>query len=174
MVLALDASISSTGYSVIKEDSRELMEFGKIVTNNKKNTEDERIMIITLKIVELIKLYGVNKVIMESQFAGKNIKTSMQLSRLRGAIMFACKTNGCEIEYMTPGEIRKELMNNGSAKKEEVADFVREMFSEDKRVQALGEFNDRQCKAKNSDIYDAISIGVAFINKRVKWVECNE
>lgn len=168
MILALDASISSTGYSVIERDTGRLLEFDKITTSNKKNTEDERIMIITLKVVELIKDYGVTKVVMESQFVGKNIKTSMQLSRLRGALMYACKLNNCEIDYLTPGEIRKELMGNGSAKKEEVADFIKIMFTADERVQALGEFNDRQCKAKNSDIYDAISIGVAFINLKNK------
>ena len=67
-----------------------------------------------------------------------------------------------------PSEWKKAIVGKGNATKEEVADYIRYIaYPHDSRVVELGEFNDRQCKAKNSDMYDAISIGLAH-NKKVK------
>ena len=161
MVLALDASISSTGYSIIRKDNS-LFEFGKITTNSKKQSEEERIFTIANDIKSMIEQHAIDTVVIEDQFLGRNAKTAMQLSRLRGAIIFVCKLCNAKLIYLMPSVIRKNLMNNGSASKEEVAEFIRNYYLHDLDVQALGEFNDRQCKAKNSDIYDAISIALAY------------
>lgn len=167
MVLALDASISSTGYAIL-DDSNILIEFDKITTKPKEE-EGDRIFKITIKIKNMIEHHKIDTVILEDQFLGRNVKTAMQLSRLRGAIMFVCKLCNANLIFLMPSEVRKFLMNNGSASKEEVADFVKHFYTSNKDVQALGDFNDRQCKAKNSDIYDAISIGLAY-NKKNKEV----
>lgn len=171
MVLALDASISSTGFAVVDYDNT-LLDCGKITTKKNKKVDndiddDNRIVIIANAISELFKKYNMKEVSMENQFVRNNIKTAMQLSRLRGALMMICKLNGATLYYPTPSQIRSDLMNNGSATKEEVAEYVRLFYINNSMVQALGEFNDRQCKDKNSDIYDAISIGLAY-NKTVK------
>lgn len=173
MVLGIDASISSTGYAVIKNDKfNTAVEFGKLTTkkNNKidKNIdEDNRIFYITNELSKIIDRNNITVAVMESQFIGKNIKTGMQLSRLRGAIMYMIKSKGIEIEYLTPSEIRKTLLNDGSASKEDVAKYIREYYKDNQFVQELGEFNDKANKSKNSDIYDALSIGLAH-NKTVK------
>lgn len=160
MILAIDASISSTGFAIVDCDTN-LVEFGKLTTKSKEKEED-RIFYITKYIRDLIQKCDIKEVVMENQYLGRNPKTALQLSRLRGAIMFVATDLGASIEHPTPAEIRKKLMSNGSASKEEVAEYVRSYYKEDERVVALGEFNDRQCKAKNSDIYDAISIGLAY------------
>lgn len=163
MILALDASISSTGYAVINYDTS-LIEFDKITTKPK-NNEDDRIFKIADEISKIINKYNIKTVILESQFLGRNVKTAMQLSRLRGAIIYVCKLDNATLIHLQPSEIRKHLFNNGRASKEEVAEFIKAYYREDMRVNLLGEFNDRQCKAKNSDIYDAISIALAYCNK---------
>lgn len=168
MVLALDASISSTGYAVMSMQDGFVSDFGKITTkkNNKIDVdedEDNRIFYITEEIKKFIINNSISVVIMEAQHFSKNPKTAMQLSRLRGAIMYMVKTYNIPIIYPHPSTIRKNLMDNGSASKEEVAEYIREYYKYDERIQEIGEFNDKQNKSKNSDIYDAISIGLAHI-----------
>ena len=168
MVLALDASISSTGYAVMSNESGYVSDFGKITTkkNNKVDAnedEDNRIFYITKMIKKIIEENPISVVIMEAQHFGKNAKTAMQLSILRGAIMYMIKSQGLQIIYMQPASIRKNLMDDGSASKEEVANYIRKYYEYDERIQEIGEFNDKQNKSKNSDIYDAISIGLAHI-----------
>lgn len=173
MILALDASISSTGYAIVDYDNT-LIDFGKLTTKKDKNAtnsnldDDRRIYYIASEIGKLFSKHTITAVSMEAQFLGKNVKTAMQLSRLRGALMMICKLNGIDIKYPTPGEIRVSLMGKGNATKEEVADYIRfTVYPDDIRIQNLGELNDKPNKAKNSDMYDAIAIGLAH-NKVVK------
>lgn len=162
MILSLDASLSSTGYCVMNQENEELVEIGKISTSPKKQTEEERIFTIVSKIDEVIKQYNVTHVAIENQFLHKNPKTTMQLSRLRGALDYVIMANGCSIEHIQPSSVRKLIMDNGNADKEEVARFIQDKYKDDSKVIDLGEFCDRTCKAKNSDIYDAIAIALAF------------
>lgn len=157
ILLAIDPSLSSTGFAVFDEEGK-LIEYGKQTTGNK-IIEEDRICKIANKIKTLIEKYKIEVVVMETQFFSKNAKTSMQLSRLRGAITYVCRGLNVDMEYLTPAEARKLLMGVGSAKKEDVANYIRE------NVVDLGPLIDRTCKEKNSDIYDSIAIGIAFINK---------
>lgn len=162
MILSLDASLSSTGYCVMKNNNEDILTLGKIVTKKGKQTEEERVYTIVSTIEGIVKEYGVTKVAIENQFLHKNPKTTMQLSRLRGALVYMLMANNCIIEHIQPSSVRKLMMDNGSASKEEVASFIQEKYKEENKVIELGEFCDRNCKAKNSDIYDAIAIALAF------------
>jgi crossover junction endodeoxyribonuclease RuvC len=170
MVLGLDASISSTGWAIVDSDNN-LIDFGKLTTKKDKNINenldnDRRIFYIASSIGDLLRKHNITDIWMENQYLGKNAKTALQLSRLRGALMMVCKLNSLDIEYPTPSEIRMHLMGNGSASKEEVADYIRfVVYPDDERVQAMGELNDRPNKNKNSDMYDAIATALAHNNK---------
>lgn len=162
MILGLDASLTSTGYCVMQEDKDELVEIGKITPHPKKLTEEQRIFEIANTVDILIKKYNIKKVAIEAQFLQRNPKTAMQLSRLRGALGYVVVSNNCSVENLPPSTVRKLIMENGSAAKEEVAQFIKEKYKNNNKVIDLGEFCDRSCKAKNSDIYDAIAIALAL------------
>ena len=157
ILLAIDPSLSSTGFAVFDEDGK-LIEYGKQTTGYTTREED-RMCKIANKMKALIEKYKIEVVVMETQFFSKNAKTSMQLSRLRGAITYVCRGLNVDMEYLTPAEARKLLMGLGSSKKEDIANYIRG------NVVDLGPLIDRTCKEKNSDIYDSIGIGLAFLNK---------
>ena len=69
------------------------------------------------------------------------------------------RTIGCELFYFAPAEARKLFFGNGAAKKLDIANYIRE------NIVDLGVFDDTSRKSKNSDMYDAIAIGIAFLNK---------
>lgn len=161
MILSLDASLSSTGYCVMKKESDTIIDMGKITTKPKQEEQD-RIFYTCSIVRELVVRYGITDVVIEAQFLQRNPKTTMQLSRLRGALDFVLMDLGCKIEHLGPSTVRKLMMNNGNAGKEEVAEYIQDKYREDEKVINLGEFCDRNCKAKNSDIFDAIAIALAF------------
>ena len=105
ILLAIDPSLSSTGFAVFDEDGK-LIEYGKQTTGNK-IIEEDRICKIANKIKTLIEKYKIEVVVMETQFFSKNAKTSMQLSRLRGAITYVCRGLNVDMKYLTPAEARK-------------------------------------------------------------------
>lgn len=160
MFISLDPSLSSTGYCVMNRKNK-IIKLGKIVPHKKK-TEEEKISLICTEVDEIIKEFHIKEVFVEDQFLHKNAQTLMKLSRLRGAIIFVAMANNCKIESMSPAGIRCMLMGNGAAKKEEVAEYIKKIYKDESQVRDLGEFCDRTCKAKNSDIFDAIAIALAF------------
>ena len=82
ILLAIDPSLSSTGFAVFDEEEN-LIECGKIKTGPT-TSEEDRLVKISNKMRGIVENYKINKVVMESQFFSKNAKTSMQLSRVRG------------------------------------------------------------------------------------------
>ena len=64
---------------------------------------------------------------------------------------------------MMPTQIRKHLGIGGNAKKDDVAQVIVDMYPNNKKLAIIGPYSDKQNKDKTSDIYDAISIGVAYI-----------
>lgn len=158
MILGLDVSISCTGWAILN-DNKNILAYGKIQTKKEQfNTEDERMCFICDEINKIIIENKIKVCVIEDQFTSKNSKTILALRKLVGAIMRTVKCENVQLYYMYPTTVRKFLMNNGKAKKEDVSKYIR------KNIIDIGDYIDRTCKAKNSDIYDAIAVGVAYLN----------
>lgn len=161
-VLAIDPALSTTGYAVIKKDTLELIYIDKFTTSPKKSL-DVRINEIVAKLFSIAAQYNVKDIVLEDGFSGTNLGTGLKLATLRGAIIGVfsfCKYN---VIHMLPTQIRKYLGTGGNAKKEDVAQAIVKMYPKNKKLDIIGPYSDKQNKDKTSDIYDAISIGVAYI-----------
>lgn len=161
-VLAIDPALSTTGYAVIDMNTLELIYIDKITTSPK-NSDDFRINEIVAKLFCIASQYPIKYIILEDGFLGRNPKTALQLATLRGAIIGVFSFNKYFVHYMLPSQIRKLLGCGGDAKKEQIAEKITEMYPNNKKLNIIGPYSDKQNKNKTSDIYDAISIGVAFI-----------
>ena len=161
-VLAIDPALSTTGYAVIDFDTEELVCINKFTTSSK-IPQDERMNNIVTQLFQVARQYSTNYIILEDGFLGVNAKTSLQLATLRGAVIGTFNFNERQVKHMLPSLIRKHFGCVGNAKKEQVAAKVTELYGHDEKLIAIGPYSDKQNKNKTSDIYDAISIGVAFI-----------
>lgn len=164
-ILAIDPALSTTGYAIINTDTMDLVYINKFTTSSN-NPDTFRINEIVKKLFAMASMYNIKDIVLEDGFLGKNPRTCIQLATLRGAIIGAfmlCKYN---IEMMMPSEIRQQFGVGGSAKKEEVAQAVSDMYQGNKKLAIVGPYSDKQNKNKTSDIYDAISIGVAYLKKK--------
>lgn len=163
-VLSLDQSLTTTGYSVgfLKDNKLEISEIGKICTSKKKDGEEiVRRGIIADSISNIIKKNNIKIVLMEDIYGSKNVKTLITLARLSGRIEECLIALGCEVLYMKTSSVRSKLIN-GKCSKEDIANFIIDNFKENKKIRELGVFNDRQCKGKNSDIYDSIANLISY------------
>lgn len=126
-------------------------------------SEFERIHEVAYKCKQLAFLNDVEYIICENVFFSGNAKTGITLSKLQGAIGYVAIELDKQIELLTPSQARKLLMNNGKAKKEEVANFIRENYID------IGEYSDKNVKTKgikkSSDIYDSLAVAFAWMKK---------
>ena len=172
-LLSLDLSIASTGYSVHIDN--EIVECNRIVTKGeeRKNkdipdgykyffsskSEDERIYYLCTIIDELSRKYNITDFVIEDQFIGNNARTGLTLSKVKGAVIFIAMKNKAHIHHLKPTEVRKYLMNMGSASKQRVASYIKENYYD------VGDFEDKYNKRKTDDMYDALACGIALLKK---------
>lgn len=162
-LLALDLSVTSTGWCVGELEKFNVIEYGKIVTEKADfENEDNRILFICDQIEQIINKNGINLVTIEEQYAGNNVKTLKILRKLLGAVMRTIKFVDLDIVYFYPSETRKNLNIQQDKKKklnkEEVGLYIQKNYID------VGEYSDKKNKAKTSDIYDAIALYIAYLN----------
>lgn len=160
-ILAIDPALSTTGYAVINLNTLELAYINKFTTSPK-NSDDFRINEIVAKLFCVATQYPIKYIVLEDGFLGSNARTAIQLATLRGAIIGVFSFNKYIVHHMLPSQIRKVLGCGGNAKKEQVAEEIVKRYPNNKKLDIIGPYSDKQNKDKTSDIYDAISIGVAF------------
>lgn len=168
-VLAIDPALSTTGYAVINMNTLELEYINKFTTSPK-NLDDFRINEIVTKLFSIAAQYPIKYIILEDGYLGPNPRTCIQLATLRGAIIGAFSLCKYTVYHMLPSQIRKELGCGGQAKKDEVAQAIINMYPNNKKLNIIGPYSDKQNKNKTSDIYDAISIGVAFVKNHKRSI----
>lgn len=160
-ILALDASLSSTGYCVM-DDAMDIICCGKITTKSK-DLFSKRLNIICGECESLINDYKVDRVIVEGQYVHRNKNTAMKLSRLFGALIYMASSNDIDIYVVEPSKVRRILLGDGDSCKEEIASYVESYYKNNKLLSGVGAYSDKSNKDKTSDIYDSISIGMSYI-----------
>lgn len=151
--------MSSTGYCVMdsNKDTMSIIKTGVVQTKKGDfENEDLRIIHICKEISNIIIEYKVDEVIIEEQFLARNSKTVLLLRKMLGALMYAIYELNVKVNYLYPTTVRKLVLNNGKAKKEAVAEYIR------KRVIDIGEYSDKAGKSKTSDMYDATALALAY------------
>ena len=165
VIMGIDASLSSTGYSVLtifdNSDIRgEITKCGVIQTKKGDfENEDSRIFHICKELAKIMLSNNVTQVVIEEQFMARNSRTVLSLRKMLGAIMYLVYEMGLDLDYLYPTSVRKLLLNDGKAKKEDVAKYIRE------NVIDIGEYSDKAGKNKTSDIYDATALALAYDKK---------
>jgi Holliday junction resolvasome RuvABC endonuclease subunit len=171
--ITLDISTNCTGWT-IANDKHEPIAVGKIQIDWKyKNTIclDDKVYIQCKQLNQILKQYkkDIKFAIPETPFTGRNKKIGLNLSEVRGALKFILRHHKIRcIDGYSPKTIKKAVCNKGNAEKEELAKIIIEEFKNNKVVESIGEFNDKQTKnewlKKNDDIYD--SLGIVICHKK--------
>lgn len=162
-LIAIDASFSSSGYSILIPSTKDVIYASRVCTNNTKE-ENHRMLYIVDHLLNVSTQYNIIDMVIEGGYGGVNVKSGLMLSKLRGGILTAFARENIFTCEMYPSEIRKWLGDNGAAKKEEIAAWILEMYKDNPIVQAIGPYNNGTGKKKTSDIYDSIGIGVGYLN----------
>ena len=112
----------------------------------------ERLVQIHLQIAEVIAKYQPDVAAVESIFYGKNIQSAFTLGHARGVILLALAQAGVQIKEYSPREIKKSVVGNGSANKEQVQYMVQKILK-------LSE------QPRNHDAADALAAALCYFNK---------
>lgn len=130
IVLGVDPGTLSTGFGIVRLKNGRLSKvvYGS-VKNKAKDAMPSRLHAIYEQLTRIIEEFNPDEFAIESAFYGKNVQSALKLGHARGvSILAAVRYNIPTTEY-SPREIKRALVGNGAASKEQVAYMVRRILS---------------------------------------------
>ncbi len=126
IVLGVDPGTAVTGYGVVRGDGTTpsaLLECGVIRTRPREALA-ARLAEIYDGIRELIAQHRPDAMAVEDVFYSRNVRTTLVLGHARGVILLAGQQANLGIHEYPPAEIKKAIVGNGAATKEQVQFMV--------------------------------------------------
>ena len=152
-VIGVDPGIVVTGFGIIdkKNNNINAHSYGTVKPPKSMSLSD-RLGYLYDEISSLLDKYEPNMLAVEDTFYSKNFKSAMLLGQARGSIILAgyCANVSC-IEF-SPKKIKKSVVGNGNASKEQVQYMVKNILHLDKLPTPL-------------DASDALAIGLCYLNQ---------
>lgn len=161
VILALDLSLSCTGYVVgrVKDGQLIILEVGSI--NNKKHSKKSqafRLHKIATKLKELYKNYPITIVVKEKGFSNERNFSTQTLFKVAGVTDLISFVFGHdEIAEIPPATVKKTVTGNGRATKGDVAEAVKKYIRE---MDFRGEID-----FNNDNETDAVAVLIAYCLK---------
>lgn len=126
IIMGIDPGSKKTGYGIIKRDRDQLSWLGDgQITPSLGLSFYERVFGIFMQIGAILDTYKPHEIAIEDLFYSKNVKSSIKLGHIRGAIIVAAFNAGIPVFEYTPLQIKKAVVGYGKATKEQVRHMVR-------------------------------------------------
>ena len=122
IVLGIDPGTATTGYGVVQGDGLglvSLVECG-VIRTRPRDPLAARLREIYDGVSELVSRHRPNALSVEDVFYAKNVRTTVVLGHARGVVLLAGHQAGVDIHEIPPAEIKKAVVGNGAATKEQV------------------------------------------------------
>ena len=130
LILGIDPGTAVTGYGVVAKEGGgavSLVECGVVRTSSGKALA-VRIREIYEAVTTLITRHAPSVVVVEDVFQGKNVQSALKLGHARGAILLAVALSEIPIAEYSPREIKKAVVGNGNATKDQVGFMVQQQL----------------------------------------------
>ncbi len=152
-ILGIDPGSYNFGYGILQLNKRQIVAAGcDSVKISRKLILAERLTEIYREMNRIIKEYKPDIAAIETIFYGKNIKSAFTLGHARGTMMLALANQNIEIREFSPREVKKAVVGNGNAAKEQVKYMVKHILNID-------------ITQKTQDATDALAVALCEYNK---------
>ena len=130
-ILGIDPA-RTTGYSILDacKTGERLIDWGEMADKPKTDI-NERICCLITTTQRIIKKRKPCVIAMESGFAGPNRRTGLKLAEIRGVFKCLAFQAGLDVFEFAPKTIRKVVLGNGKAKKQDIRAHITQLFPTD-------------------------------------------
>jgi len=153
IILGIDPGSLHCGYGILELEKRRIVAAGADVVSMPAKMElASRLVLLHEKLSEILVEYKPDVAAVESIFYGKNIKSAFTLGHARGVILLALAQHKIPITEYSPKEIKRSVVGNGNASKEQVEYMVKKMLKLEEDF-------------TSHDASDALAIAICHYNK---------
>ncbi len=150
-ILGIDPGSGRVGHGLIEiiDGHAHLIGHGCIETTANA-PEPQKLSHIYEDLTKLVNEIKPDLIAVEMLFFARNVTTAFSVGQARGAILLVAQQSNIEIAEIAPLRLKKVLLGNGTAKKKDVQNFVKEYFGLEK-------------VPKPDDAADAIAIALSQV-----------
>jgi crossover junction endodeoxyribonuclease RuvC len=155
IVLGVDPGTLATGYGLIENDNGRLTVLASgCIRNGGRISMPLRLMRIFDGLNEVITLHHPDEFAIETAFYGKNVQSALKLGHARGVAMLAAVSQNIPTQEYSPREVKRALVGNGTASKEQVQYMVRALLN-------------MKSASLPYDVTDALAVAMCHVQHRL-------
>lgn len=143
-ILSIDSGIERTGYAIFKDKKYVT---SALIKTSKSLTTEKRLIEIYMKLIEIMKKYKPDIMVLEQLLFFKNQKTFIRVAQAQGIVMLLAAQNDIKVEFLTPLQIKQIVTGYGQADKMAVQKMIKLTTEID---------------IKQDDEADAVACGLAY------------
>lgn len=129
IILGIDPGTLITGYGVIESKNGAVSMLAcDAIKNSSDKAMPERLKLIYDRLQQVIKKYKPDQFAIETAFYGKNAQSALKLGHARGVAMLAAVSHDIPTSEYSPREVKKAIVGNGQASKEQVQYMVKSLL----------------------------------------------
>lgn len=153
VIIGIDPGSRVCGYGLLQTECKRVIAAGcDVIDVTKCKDLMKRLVLLYDGIDAVLNEYKPDIAAVESMFIQKHIRSIFTLGHARGVIMLAIARHGIPMVEYSPREIKKAVVGNGNAAKQQVRYMVNQMFK-------LSQSD------KPDDAYDALAMAVCHFNR---------
>ncbi|KAB2840287.1 MAG: crossover junction endodeoxyribonuclease RuvC [Melioribacteraceae bacterium] len=129
IIFGVDPGTICTGFGIIKHKNSELISIHSgVIIPPPNNKLPLRLKFIYDELDRLIQKYNPDEFAIETAFYGKNVQSALKIGYVRGISLLAAVHNGLTAGEYSPREIKKSVVGNGAASKEQVQFMIKKLL----------------------------------------------
>jgi crossover junction endodeoxyribonuclease RuvC len=130
IIFGVDPGTICTGYGIIKFNGNEVVDIASgIIKPPAAANLGDKLALIYDELSRLIKSYSPDQFAIETAFYGKNVQSAMKIGYVRGVALLAAVHHNIPASEYSPREIKKSVVGNGAASKEQVQYMIRKLLN---------------------------------------------
>lgn len=157
LILGIDPGSRYCGYGLLQFEGRKVVAAGcDLVDVSRISSISERLCVLHERISQIIKEHKPDMASMETMFFNKHVQSVFTLGHARGVLLLALAQNDIPVAEYSPREIKKAVVGNGNASKQQVRFMVNSLFN----------LSQKELK---DDAYDALAVAFCHFN-RIRFI----
>ncbi len=153
LILGIDPGSRYCGYGLLQFEGRKVVAAGcDLIDVSKISSLSDRLCLLHEKLSAVIQEHKPDLAAMETMFFNKHVQSIFTLGHARGVLLLTMAQSGIPIAEYSPREIKKAVVGNGNANKQQVRFMVSSLFK----------LSNNKLK---DDAYDALAVAYCHFNR---------
>ena len=128
-ILGLDPGLQHTGWGVVEHDGFRMRFLAEgVISTTPKEDLPERLLALHRGLTEVIAAWTPDEAAVEHTYVARNPESALKLGQARGVVLLAPALAGLVVREYGAMEVKRAVVGNGHAAKEQVQAMVRQLL----------------------------------------------